>query len=72
MLGEVQGVTDIRVHDRQGWFRFAGDAKARHDLLLRMLSSGVPVCAFAEEQTDMQHEYLEVVQLGNDRKEVRS
>lgn len=72
VLGEVQGVTDIRVHDRQGWFRFAGDAKARHDLLQRMLNSGVPVCAFAEEHADMQHEYLEVVQLGNDRKELRS
>ncbi len=40
---------------------FRGDQKARHELLRRLLADGLPVCAFAQEQVNLQDTYLATV-----------
>ena len=71
-LSEVPGVSDIRLDGQHGWFRFAGDAEARRDLLKFLVDRGVPVAEFAEAQADMHHEYLAAVRQGKARGEVRA
>jgi len=57
VLRASPGVEDPRVDGLEATFAFAGDAAAQHALLRRWLDQGLPVCALAEEKTNLQEVY---------------
>jgi ABC-2 type transport system ATP-binding protein len=61
LLADIHGISAVEGDDESAVFTFQGDAKARHDLLKRLLDQGLPVCTFAELQRNLQSKYLESV-----------
>ena len=61
LLSALPGVSAVAGDERSAVFSFSGDAAARHRLLKGLLDQGLPVCAFAEQQRNMQSAYLESV-----------
>jgi hypothetical protein len=43
---------------------FRGDADGQRRLLAQLVTSGFPVEAFAEEETDLEDLYMQVIQAG--------
>jgi ABC-2 type transport system ATP-binding protein len=56
-LGALPGVGAPEVAGLEARFEFAGDDAAQHALLRRCLELGWPVCALAEEKTNLQEVY---------------
>lgn len=61
LLSSLSGVSDVEGDDKSAFLSFCGDASARHDLLKCLLEHGLQVCAFAEQQRNMQTAYLETL-----------
>ena len=61
LLSGLSGVSAVEGDDISAVLSFCGDAAARHALLKSLLEQGMPVCAFAEQQRNMQSAYLESV-----------
>ena len=61
LLSDLAGVSAVEGDDRSAVLSFSGDAAARHRLLKNLLDQGLPVCAFAEQQRNMQSAYLQSV-----------
>ena len=71
LLAELPGVSAVEGDDESVIFSFSGDVAARHGLLKTLLDQGLPVCAFAEQQRNMQSAYLESVRRQNSQEGVR-
>jgi ABC-2 type transport system ATP-binding protein len=61
LLSGMDGVSAVEGDDGSAVLSFSGDAAARHRLLKSLLDRGLPVCAFAEQQRNMQSAYLQSV-----------
>ena len=61
LLSGLSGVSAVEGDEESAVLSFSGDAAARHGLLKSLLDQGLPVCAFAEQQRNMQSAYLESV-----------
>jgi ABC-2 type transport system ATP-binding protein len=61
LLAGLPDVSAVEGDDESAIFSFCGDVAARHSLLKSLLDRGLPVCAFAEQQRNMQSAYLESV-----------
>jgi ABC-2 type transport system ATP-binding protein len=61
LLTDIHGVSAVEGDDESAVFTFSGNAAARHLLLKNLLDQGLPVCAFAELQRNLQSAYLESV-----------
>lgn len=61
LLAGLPGVSAVAGTEASAVFAFQGDSAARHLLLKTLLDRGVPVCAFAEQQRNMQSAYLDSV-----------
>lgn len=61
LLSGLIGVSAVEGDEESAVLSFSGDAAARHRLLKSLLDQGLPVCAFAEQQRNMQSAYLESV-----------
>ena len=61
LLAGLSGVSAVSGNETSAVFSFQGDAAARHRLLKNLLDQGAPVCAFAEQQRNMQSAYLDSV-----------
>ena len=61
LLSGMDGVSAVEGDDGTAVLSFSGDAAARHRLLKSLLDRGLPVCAFAEQQRNMQSAYLQSV-----------
>ncbi len=68
LLSGLSGVSAVEGDERSVVLSFNGDAAARHHLLKSLLDQGLQVCAFAEQQRNMQSAYLESVH-GQDSQE---
>ena len=68
LLSGLSGVSAVDGDEGSAVLSFSGDAAARHGLLKSLLDQGLPVCAFAEQQRNMQSAYLESVH-GQENKE---
>ncbi|MBW2690564.1 MAG: ATP-binding cassette domain-containing protein, partial [Deltaproteobacteria bacterium] len=65
LLSGLPDVSSVEGDEESAVFSFSGDAAARHRLLKSLLDQGLPVCAFAEQQRNMQSAYLESVRRQN-------
>jgi ABC-2 type transport system ATP-binding protein len=70
LLSELPGVSAVEGDDELAILSFSGDVAARHDLLKSLLDQGIPVCAFAEQQRNMQSAYLKSVRRQNSQEGV--
>jgi hypothetical protein len=70
-LAGLPGVSAVEGDDESAIFSFSGDISARHDLLKTLLDLGLPICAFAEQQRNMQSAYLESVRRQNSQEGAR-
>jgi ABC-2 type transport system ATP-binding protein len=61
LLSGLPGVSAVAGDNESALISFSGDATAQHQLLKNLLDQGLPVCAFAEQQRNMQSAYLESV-----------
>jgi ABC-2 type transport system ATP-binding protein len=61
LLSGLPGVSAVEGDDESALISFSGDAAAQHQLLKNLLAQGLPVCAFSEQQRNMQSAYLESV-----------
>ena len=61
LLAGLPDVSAVEGDDQSAVLSFCGDAAARHHLLKNLLERGLPVCAFAEQQRNLQSAYLESV-----------
>jgi ABC-2 type transport system ATP-binding protein len=61
LLSGLPGVSAVAGDDESALISFGGDAAGQHHLLKSLLAQGLPVCAFAEQQRNMQSAYLESV-----------
>jgi ABC-2 type transport system ATP-binding protein len=71
LLSGLTGVSAVEGDDALAVFSFSGDDAARHHLLKSLLDLGLPVCAFAEQQRNMQAAYLESVRHTEQQEGVR-
>jgi ABC-2 type transport system ATP-binding protein len=67
ILAASSGVARVKVDGASACFEFSGDEIAQHALLAGCIAQGVPVCALAEERTNLQDAYLAQVQGGAPR-----
>ncbi len=70
LLSGFPGVSAVEGDDVSALFSFSGDDAAQHHLLKSLLDQGLPVCAFAEQQRNMQSAYLESVRRQNSQEGV--
>lgn len=61
LLSGLPYVSAVEGDDASAKLAFSGDETARYHLLKSLLDQGLPVCAFAEQQRNMQSTYLESV-----------
>jgi len=71
ILGEIEGISGIRLEESAATFTYSADRKAQHALILELLQRGVPLCAFAEEKRNLHLAYLDSVRNGGP-KEVKA
>ncbi|MDH3453638.1 MAG: ABC transporter ATP-binding protein [Desulfuromonadales bacterium] len=70
LLAGLPAVSGVEGDDQSAVLSFSGDAAARHQLLKNLLEKGLPVCAFAEQQRNMQSAYLESVRRQDRQKDL--
>ena len=70
LLSSLPDVSSVEGDEESAVFSFSGDVAARHRLLKGLLDQGLPVCAFAEQQRNMQSAYLESVRRQNSQEGV--
>jgi len=58
-LQALEGIGEIRPNKNHVEFSFSGDAGQQHALLKELLDAGLPVCAFAEMDRNLQETYLQ-------------
>jgi ABC-2 type transport system ATP-binding protein len=61
ILSGLPCVSFVEGNDRVAIFSFNSDALDQHCLLKNLLDQGMPVCRFAEQQSNMQSVYLKSV-----------
>ena len=71
LLSGLAGVSAVEGDDGSAVLSFSGDAAARHRLLKSLLDQGLPICAFAEQQRNMQSAYLQSVRRQDSQEGVR-
>jgi ABC-2 type transport system ATP-binding protein len=71
LLAGLPGVSAVTGDEESALLTFNGDAGARHNLLKSLIVQGLPVCAFAEQQRNMQSAYLESVRSQGRQAEVQ-
>ncbi len=71
LLSSLPDVSAVEGDDESAVISFCGDAAARHRLLKSLLDQGLPVCAFSEQQRNLQSAYLESVRSQNNQEGVR-
>ena len=71
LLSGLPGVSAVEGDDASAILSFSGNDAAQHHLLKNLLDQGLPVCAFAEQQRNMQSAYLESVRRKEHREGAR-